>query len=113
MTGDHAVRIEPLGVDVRVSEGETVMGAAQRYGLRWPTVCEGLGECLVCRLEILEGPSGNPPLTGRERDAFTSGRLSEGKQGTVRLACQLRPAADMTVFKAGVRRPGADHKEPR
>ena len=104
------VRIEPLGVNVSVREGETVMSAAQRCGLRWPTVCQGLGECLVCRLEILDGPFGDPPLTGRERDAFSSGRLCEGEQGTVRLACQLRPAADMTVFKAGVRRrAGADH----
>lgn len=98
------VRIEPLGVDLPVREGETVMGAAMRAGLRWPTVCHGLGECLVCRLEVLDGPSTDPPLTAQERDAFSSGRLCPGEQGTTRLACQLRPAGDMTVFKAGVRR---------
>lgn len=84
MTGEHLVRVEPLGVVVRVGPGETVMRAAQRSGLRWPTVCQGLGECHVCELEVVDGPDADPPKA-------------------LRLACQLRPAADMTVHKAGVR----------
>lgn len=102
-TGTWTVRIEPLGVDVVVRAGQTVMEAARAAGFRWPTVCRGQGDCLVCRMEILDGPAEDPPLTGREQEALETGRLGRFGGPPVRLACQLCPVSDMTVRKAGVR----------
>jgi 2Fe-2S ferredoxin len=105
-TGTWTVRIEPLGVDVMLRAGQTVMEAAQAAGFRWPTVCRGQGDCLVCRMEILNGPAEDPPLTRREREALETGRLGRFGGPPVRLACQLCPVSDMTVRKAGVRAVG-------
>jgi hypothetical protein len=33
------VRVEPLGVDIDVRPGESIMAAAQRGGYYWPTQC--------------------------------------------------------------------------
>ncbi|HVW32864.1 MAG TPA: 2Fe-2S iron-sulfur cluster binding domain-containing protein [Acidimicrobiia bacterium] len=99
------VRIEPLGVALSVGDAETVMRAALRAGLRWPNVCGGNGECRVCRLEILDRHAPDPPLTRAEETAAANGSLTGLGGAVVRLACQLVPPADMTVRKAGVRRP--------
>jgi 2Fe-2S ferredoxin len=98
-----AVRIEPLGFDLLVEEGETVMAAARRAGLRWPSICGGDGECRVCRLEITERSAPDPPFSRAEDLAAEEGHLTGLGGAPVRLACQLVPAAAMTVRKPGVR----------
>lgn len=101
------VRVEPLGVDLAVETGETVMQAAARAGLSWPTVCGGDGQCGVCRMEVLSRAGPEEPFEGLEAEALADGRLARYRQPPLRLACQLRPAADMTVRKGGVRRAGS------
>jgi|HubBroStandDraft_6_1064221.scaffolds.fasta_scaffold92359_2 2Fe-2S ferredoxin len=36
------VRVEPLGVDIDVRPGESIMAAAQRSGYYWPTHCQAM-----------------------------------------------------------------------
>jgi 2Fe-2S ferredoxin len=98
------VRLEPLGFDLVVAEGETVMAAASRAGLGWPSICGGDGECRVCRLEIVKRNAPDPPYTQAEQRAAEEGHLAGLGGAPVRLACQLVPTAAMTVRKAGVRR---------
>ena len=96
------VRIEPLGEDILVEEGETLMNAARRHGLRWPTICEGNAECGVCVCEITAGDTNVPPRSPRECEGLKAAPPSRARTG--RLACQLTFFGDATVFKKAVRR---------
>ncbi|CUU58962.1 2Fe-2S iron-sulfur cluster binding domain-containing protein [Parafrankia irregularis] len=53
--GGPVVRVEPLGVELTVESGETIIEAAWRLGYHWPTTCHGQGACTVCRLEVVRG----------------------------------------------------------
>lgn len=99
------VHVLPGDLSVEVAEGETLMAAAERAGLRWPTVCGGDGTCQTCFIEAREGDISVPPPAGIEVGglAVLAERMAF-PDGTVRLACQFRPSADATVWKRGVRR---------
>lgn len=98
---DVAVTIEPLGVTIAVRPGETLMAAAQRQGLKWPTLCRGNAQCGYCFVRVREGAVGLPPPTEREMRAIGLAPLAQTDE-TVRLACQLAPAADLVVERRGV-----------
>ncbi|MGH9001330.1 MAG: 2Fe-2S iron-sulfur cluster-binding protein [Acidimicrobiia bacterium] len=101
------IRVLPGDLSVEVAEGETLMAAAERAGLRWPTVCGGDGSCQTCFVEAREGDVTVPPPAGTETEglAVLAERMPFAN-GTVRLACQFRPTADATVWKRGVKRTG-------
>ncbi len=96
------VRLEPLGMTVPVRRGqETLMHAARRAGLRWPTVCHGSGICSVCFVKVLESDEPLPAVSTGE--AHTLQRLPPHLKGDdVRLACQLLVTAPMTVRRGGI-----------
>lgn len=99
-----SVRVEPLGVEIEVAEGESVMGAAQRQGYRWPTICGGQAECTACWVVVEEGEEHCPAPDAHEREKIAvipARTLYEPKPA--RLACQLRPTGDLVVFKRGVK----------
>lgn len=62
---------------------------ATNYRVR--SACLGLGACGLCRVRILSGDGGAP--TDAERAQLDAADLAAG----LRLACQCRPAGDMTV----------------
>lgn len=62
---------------------------ATNYRVR--SACLGLGACGLCRVRILAGDGGAP--TDAERAQLDASDLAAG----LRLACQCRPAGDMTV----------------
>ena len=98
----HRVTVEPSGVAFDVAEGETVIQAAWRAGLYWPTVCNGQGSCRSCVLSVVTGPlSSVEPWEQEGLDAVTP--TLPGHAGPYRLACQARPAGDVVVRKVGVR----------
>ncbi len=99
--------MEPRDIEFEVDDGETVMGAAQRNGYRWPTLCRGDGTCSICWVEVTTGADHLSEMAPRERETLEllSPILRAGK--TVRLACQARVRGDVTVRKAGVK-PRAD-----
>lgn len=99
-----SVRVEPAGIEVEVRRGESLMRAAERLGLRWPTICHGHAECTVCCIVVDEAPDAFAPPAEAELEGlklFAGRSFYAGK--TVRLACQARPVADTVVVKRGVR----------
>lgn len=98
------IRIEPSGLELLAFEGETVMEAALRHGLAWPTVCGGNGTCRTCYLVVVRGGEHFLPAGPGEAQAITEINGSFGQRGgSVRLACQAHVAGDVVVSKLGVR----------
>ncbi|MCW6508861.1 NADH:ubiquinone reductase (Na(+)-transporting) subunit F [Lichenifustis flavocetrariae] len=50
----HMVRFEPVGLEMEVEEGETVLDAAFRQGISLPHGCKE-GQCGSCKAKISEG----------------------------------------------------------
>ena len=103
-----AVRVEPLGVLVSVDPGESLLEAAWRAGLDWPTLCYGQAECMACRVQVVSGHTGILPPDDEETGAMRQ-RLPRSQAGSdVRLACRMRVwgASEVVVRKQGVRRSG-------
>ena len=50
----HTVRLEPVGVDFEVEDGETVLNAAFRHGIALPHGCKE-GQCSACKCVLLDG----------------------------------------------------------
>lgn len=54
MGGAHTVRLEPVGVEFEVEDGETVLNAAFRQGIALPHGCKE-GQCSACKCILNEG----------------------------------------------------------
>jgi 2Fe-2S ferredoxin len=104
------VQVDPKPGIIDVVEDETVMGAAERLGYQWPTLCGGNGECRVCVMEVVAGASGLSVPDELEETAIQSTFGSLRRRGRqLRQACRARVVGDgVTVFKRGVRRPPTD-----
>jgi len=102
---ESTVRVEPLGVDVRVRAGERLMAAAERQGYGWPTLCHGQAACTACWIEVDDPEAFEPPapLELKALSLFDGRSFYAGKN--IRLACQARPLRDTVVTKRGVRNP--------
>lgn len=96
------VRVMPRNLEFHVLEGETLMAAARRAGLRWPNVCDGQGSCTVCYVKIESGiESANTEMAWERERLNFAGR----RESSFRLACQLKISGPMVVTKVGVKRP--------
>jgi len=84
----------PGGQVVRVPVGYPVLEASRSAGIPHASICGGRGRCTTCRIRVLRGFEALPP-PGRSESAALA-RLRAGS--TVRLACQLRPRADIAVL---------------
>ncbi|WP_240008553.1 2Fe-2S iron-sulfur cluster-binding protein, partial [Pseudaquidulcibacter saccharophilus] len=85
----YTLTIEPLGEEIEVEEGQTVLDAALRAGIYLPHAC-GHGLCGTCKVDVLDGEvdhgAASPfALMDFERD--------EGKT----LACECRLQSDVTI----------------
>ena len=76
---------------VACSAGETVLSALEGSDDLPRADCGGRGVCGTCRVRVESGPP--PPPTARERARLPAAGLARG----LRLACQLRPAADIAI----------------
>jgi ferredoxin, 2Fe-2S len=106
------VRIEPSGLHLDVPDGESVAEAAWRLGYHWPTTCWGQADCMLCRVEVLEG-SDAVRAAGPEEVAAVRQKLSPSlRRPATRLACRLEVTGEGVVLrKEGVRPPGVDQRE--
>ena len=90
----HRVNIRyPDGREVRIASGTTILEASRANGIPHASVCGGRSRCSTCRVRINEGQDGLPPPTPEERRVLA--RI--GVPPDIRLACQLRPRADVSV----------------
>lgn len=94
------VTVLPLGLELEVSEDQTVMGAAHAAGYVWPTECEAAASCGLCVSIIREGAENCGPMPDEERETLerTMGMVDASR----RLACRLRVTGPVTLTKRGV-----------
>ena len=84
----------PGGREVRVPAGYPVLEASRSARIPHASICGGRGRCTTCRVRVLRGVESLPPVGHSEGLALS--RLRAGPN--VRLACQLRPHADIAVL---------------
>lgn len=83
----------PGGRTVRMRPGQTVLEVSRENGIAHTAVCGGRARCSTCRTRILAGQAHLPTPQPREQAVLERIRAP----ANVRLACQLRPNADLTV----------------
>ena len=86
-----SVRIHYPGRSIRVPRGTSVLEASLIAGIGHAHVCGGRGRCSTCRIRV--EPPATPPPDAPERAVLSRVRA----EPDVRLACQFRPARDVTV----------------
>jgi 2Fe-2S ferredoxin len=101
------VSVEPGCHSLSLQARETLLDGALRMGWRWPTICQGNAECLVCWVEIVGGAENVLPAEPVEIAAL---ELLAARQSPLsalpvdkRLACQLRFTGDAAVRRAGLK----------
>ncbi|HEX6981065.1 MAG TPA: adenylate/guanylate cyclase domain-containing protein [Alphaproteobacteria bacterium] len=83
----------PGGREVTIVPGMSVLEASQLAGIPHASVCGGRGRCSTCRVRVDRALDTLPPPTAQERTVLA--RVSAPPN--VRLACQIRPRADLAV----------------
>ena len=84
------------GRTVRVPKGLSVLEASLRNNVPHASVCGGRARCSTCRIRIIGDCSALPEPS--QREAFVLGRVGTSDP-SIRLACQLRPPADLSFFQ--------------
>jgi adenylate cyclase len=84
------------GRTVRVPRGLSVLEASLRNNVPHASVCGGRARCSTCRIRIIGDCSALPEPS--QREAFVLGRVGT-PDPSIRLACQLRPATDLSFFQ--------------
>jgi CDP-4-dehydro-6-deoxyglucose reductase len=99
------VIFHPQTTTVALAPGETLLGAAQRIGLRVPHSCRG-GQCGSCRMVLREGAVDYPRF-GSALPPGLLGATPDLLPGTVEvLACQAVPSGTVRVEVRELRRAG-------
>lgn len=86
MARKYTVDFEPLGRRIQVTEGETLLEAAQKAGVGLNAVCGGNGTCGTCRVRVIDGEVS--PAAEAEQGLAMPGE---------RLACCTRVLGDVRV----------------
>jgi adenylate cyclase len=84
----------PNGRHVPIMPGATVLETLRANGIAHASVCGGRARCTTCRVLVTKGLDQLPEATGLEAKALA--RI--GGQPGMRLACQIRPTADISVM---------------
>jgi adenylate cyclase len=86
------VRLKYPDREIVVPKGHTVLEASRAHHIPHLSLCGGRARCSTCRVRV--DPLSSCPPPGHE-EARTLARI--GAPADVRLACQLRPLADVAV----------------
>lgn len=98
------IRVEPLGIEVAASSGDTVLDSVERHGYFWPVGCDRIGECTNCAMHVISGVGRLSQMGRYERQNLLRQRGSRSVDTpSLRLACQARVLGDIVVYKRGVR----------
>jgi adenylate cyclase len=84
------------GRTVRVPRGLSVLEASLRHNVPHASVCGGRARCSTCRIRVIGDCSSLPEPS--QREAFVLNRVGAADP-SIRLACQLRPEADLSFFQ--------------
>ena len=84
------------GRTIRVPKGLSVLEASLRYNVPHASVCGGRARCSTCRIRVIGDCAALPPPS--QREAFVLNRVG-ASDPSIRLACQLRPLADLSFFQ--------------
>jgi adenylate cyclase len=84
----------PDGRGVRIPKGLSVLDASRRAGIPHASVCGGRARCTTCRVRVLLGSERLPPPSPAEARVLAP----LGADRAVRLACQLKPLTDISVW---------------
>jgi adenylate cyclase len=84
------------GRTLRVPRGLSVLEASLRYNVPHASVCGGRARCSTCRIRVIGDCTALPEPSKRE--AFVLNRVG-ATDPSIRLACQLRPTADLSFFQ--------------
>jgi adenylate cyclase len=79
--------------EIRSAPGQTLLEVSRSNGIPHPSACGGRGRCSSCRVLVLSGQGSLPQPVGVEQRMLERIRAPLN----VRLACQIRPAADIGV----------------
>jgi adenylate cyclase len=82
------------GRSVPILPGATVLETLRAHGIAHASVCGGRARCTTCRVLVTKGLDRLPPPIGQEAKALS--RI--GATPEMRLACQIRPSADIAVM---------------
>jgi adenylate cyclase len=77
-----------------IPAGASVLEALRHEGVPHAALCGGRARCTTCRVLVTKGGDGLPPAAGLEAAALARIGATPG----MRLACQLRPGADISVM---------------
>jgi adenylate cyclase len=91
---------------VRVPKGLSVLEASLRFKVPHACVCGGRARCSTCRIRVVSDRGALPRPSGRED--FVLKRVGARTDPAIRLACQLRPNADVAVIPILPAHVGAD-----
>jgi adenylate cyclase len=83
----------PSGHRVPILPGATVLEALYEHGIPHASVCGGRARCTTCRIQVSSGLESLAPPQELEAKALARIAASPG----MRLACQVRPTADLCV----------------
>ena len=82
-----------FGPTIMAARGPTLLEISQMNRIPHAAVCGGRARCSTCRVRVLEGLEQLPAVSATERQVLRR----VGAPANVRLACQLRPTADLTI----------------
>ena len=82
------------GRSVPIFPGATVLETLRAHGIAHASVCGGRARCTTCRVLVTKGLDRLPAPAGQEAKALSRIGATPG----MRLACQIRPSADIAVM---------------
>jgi adenylate cyclase len=82
------------GQRVRLLPGATVLETLRANRIPHASVCGGRARCTTCRIRVTQGLDHLPPPSGLEAMALARIDAPEG----MRLACQIRPTANISIL---------------
>lgn len=80
---------------VRTAPGPTLLEISRANGVPHTSICGGRARCSTCRVKIIEGQDGLQAPSEQEQVVLNN--IKAGPD--VRLACQLKPAQDISVIR--------------
>jgi Uncharacterized metal-binding protein len=87
------VKFVPLGKEVELKQGETILKAARTNGIPLGSSCNGDCICGWCRIEVIEGAENLSTPEDCEREISSRMELKENE----RIACATKVWGDIVV----------------